>query len=146
MTKQKNRNRKAYDRMDVHYRVHPWAEKGKCFYCGLQSNAVDHVPPISWAYALGTDWMYEHGAPFLKVPCCNHCNSKLGEKRLFTLRQRKGYIAAYLREKFSKQRESEPFSIDEINELKGWLKGYVRGRSDFRLLIERMIDFAESGV
>ncbi len=144
----RNRDRKVRQTaMQQYYRKHPFCELDKCYYCGNETkknSQGDHIPPISWAYALGFDYLTEkENAPFLIVPCCEECNNALGAKKYFTLNQRKGFIASHLRNKYRKLRESPQWTEDELFELDGRLEEHVRTLQDQRLLIERRIDWAE---
>lgn len=131
-----------------YYRKHPFCDLGRCYYCGdyiSSKSRGDHVPPVSWAFALGyTHLVEKENAPFLIVPCCLDCNCALGNKKYFTLNQRKGYIASWLRERYSKLRKSPIWKHEELEELEGNLAESVKANQDFRLFIERRISWAES--
>lgn len=130
--------------MKHYYRKHPFCDLDKCYYCGDDAKDLDHVPPISWAYAMGFDYLVEkENAPFLMIPACKQCNTALGDRKYFTLSQRKGFIAAFLRDKYRKLRESPKWDEWELQELDGVLSDYVREHQDIRLAIERRIAFAE---
>jgi hypothetical protein len=83
-------------------------------------------------------------APFLIVPCCKDCNVILGNKKYFTLRQRKSYIAEYLRSKYRSIRAIKEWEDEEIDELGDGLRNFISSNSDFRRFIERRISWAES--
>ncbi len=62
-----------------------------CVYCGLIANTVDHIPPISvrpTLVDLGLAGRYQ----FLEVRACQQCNSALGARSLWTVKQRKAWI------------------------------------------------------
>lgn len=146
--KTQNKDRKTRQAaMKQYYRKHPFCELDKCYYCGnetTKNTQGDHVPPISWAYALGFDYLTEkENAPFLIVPCCPECNNALGAKKYFTLNQRKGFIASHLRSRYRKLRESPMWDEYELAELDGRLEEQVRALQDQRLVIERRIAWAE---
>lgn len=48
---------------------------GSCYYCGVQSDAHDHVPPLA---LVSDDPDLRTGLPFWLVPVCTECNSHLG--------------------------------------------------------------------
>ena len=58
-----------------------------CIYCGMPSNAYDHVPPLSVVASVPESdqvhWKYK------KYPACRECNSILGASALFTLAERR---------------------------------------------------------
>ena len=141
-----NKNRKQYKVMETHYTKAGYLNQDRCVYCGDISVDVDHVPPISWAYALGYKHMLEeHSAPFLKVPSCSECNQKiLNDKKIFTLKERKQYVAASLRENYRKLRENPSWTLDDISEMDGRLREYVENMANYRLHIEKRIDWSES--
>lgn len=144
----KNRDRKTRQAaMQKYYRKHPFCELDKCYYCGSETaknTQGDHIPPISWAYALGFDYLTEkENAPFLIVPCCTECNNALGDKKYFTLNKRKGFIASHLRSRYRKLRESPMWTEDDLAELDGRLEEQIRTLQDQRLLVERRIAWAE---
>ena len=143
----KKKDRKKYEVMETHYMIAKFFIQDKCAYCGDIPNALDHVPPISWAYSLGYKYMTEEeDAPFIKIPCCNECNSLLGAKNLFTVKERKQYIASSLRQRYRKIRENPIWDMEDIVELGDGLQKYVKNIADYRLHIERRIDWSESDV
>ena len=143
----KNKNREKYNVVETHYTKAGYLNPDRCVYCGDIPNELDHVPPISWAYALGYKHMVEeYNAPFVKVPSCSECNRFLSDKKYFTLKERKQYIAAKLRENFRKLRENPSWSIEDIAEMDGRLREYVENMANYRLHIEKRIDWAESDI
>ena len=142
-----NKNRQKYKIVETHYMKAGYLNQKRCVYCGDIPNELDHVPPISWAYALGHKHMVEeYNAPFIKVPSCPECNRLLSDKKYFTLKERKQYIAAKLRENFRKLRENPSWTIEDIAEMDGRLREYVENMANYRLHIEKRIDWAESDV
>lgn len=142
-----NKNRQKYKIVETHYMKAGYLNSDRCVYCGDISNELDHVPPISWAYALGHKHMVEeYNAPFIKVPSCPECNRFLSDKKYFTLKERKQYIASKLRENFRKLRENPSWTIEDIAEMDGRLREYVENMANYRLHIERRIDWAESDI
>ena len=68
----------------------------------------------------------EYNAPFIKVPSCSECNQKiLNDKKIFTLKERKQYVAASLRDNFRKLRENQSWTIEDIAEMDGRLREYL---------------------
>jgi hypothetical protein len=70
-----------------------------CTYCGILSDTVDHIPPTSirpMLVDLGLSAQY----PFIVVRACRECNCALGDRALWTVEQRKEYIARWLRRRY----------------------------------------------
>lgn len=80
-------SRRLVDRVaaDVGYRM-PWGIAADlCFYCGVPSDGVDHVPALANVAFV----------PFsrrLLVPCCAACNRTLGACEGSDLRVRRGLL------------------------------------------------------
>ena len=149
MAKTSQKDRRLREKAFGHYySKHPFCNLERCYYCGdyLENNGIgDHVPPISWAFALGYSYMVEvESAPFIIVPCCKNCNSILGSKKYFTLRERKSYIASWLRTKYRDLRAAKEWEDDEIEGLGDGLRNFINSNADFRRFIERRISWAES--
>lgn len=63
-----------------------------CVYCDKPGNEIDHVPAISRVEMLGPDKCREIGLPLIRVRSCRECNNRLGDKPLYTVRERFNYI------------------------------------------------------
>ena len=139
------KNRKQYEIMETHYMKAGYYHPDKCFYCGVRPDTLDHVPPLSWAYSLGYQIMVDkHNAPFIKVPCCSECNSLLNDKNIFSLDKRKEYIAETLEKRYKKFVKNPKWELEEIKELTGNLKKFIRNVSDYKSHIDKRIDWAKS--
>lgn len=129
---------------DHYYKPHYLCATGKCVYCGQPSQHIDHCPPLSWVNTYGSEYFTSKHIPFYKLTSCKDCNLTLSDLPYFTIRQRKGYMAAVLRERFSKELQNPMWESDEINELGHTLRSYVDIRQGYRLVLERRLDFATS--
>lgn len=70
----------------------------KCFYCGMQVECLDHVPPISIAHA----FLHKTNESYYKVPSCNSCNQIASDKPHTDICNRKIYIQKKIKEKNKK--------------------------------------------
>jgi len=98
----------------------------ECFYCGDPAETRDHCPPLSWVETRQQDAWRDAGVPFLTVPCCTPCNSLLGGRGLFTLKERVDYVEQRLSIKFD--RETTLWSEDEIGEMSPSFQRTLRAR------------------
>lgn len=141
----RNKDRALWvEKYDHHYKYHYLTASGKCVYCGQPKQHIDHCPPLTWVNAYGSDYFINNQIPFFKVPACRDCNLMLSDKPYFTIRQRKGYVAACLRDRFSKDLANPMWEADEIYELGEGLRNYVDTMQGNRLVLERRLDYATS--
>lgn len=105
---------------------------------------LDHCPPLTWVEAHGSEYFINNGIPMVLVASCKDCNLTLHNKAYFTVRQRKGYMASVLRERFSKELMAPMWDSEEIGELGPGLRDYVNVRQGLRLVLERRLDYATS--
>jgi hypothetical protein len=127
-----------------HYKPHFLNDLGLCVYCGQKKEQLDHCPPLAWMGAYGSEYFISKKIPILLVAACRDCNQILSDHPYFTVRQRKGYIAASLREKFAKELQNPMWIADEIGELGRGLRDFVNDRQGIRLILERRLDYAIS--
>lgn len=134
-------------RLGPRYARHVWAfEQKKCIYCGETPGEIDHVPALSWLYALGSGYFEQKGYPVVTVPACKRCNGWLGDKPYHTIRQRKGYVASRLRQIFDKIQASPVWTEEEIEEM-GWsFKTPLRNRELLREYGLRRLEWASSSL
>jgi len=132
------------EKYDHYYRFHHLFSTMKCIYCGQPKQHIDHTPPLSWVDANGSDYFIKNQIPFYKVPSCKDCNVILGDKPFFTIRQRKGYVAATLRERFAKELQNPMWDSEEMYALGDTLRSYIDVMQGSRLVLERRLDYATS--
>ena len=119
-------------------------KQGRCIYCGDPAEDQDHIPAITWLYALGTDHFVKLKIIPQLVPACKRCNGWLGSKPFHTLRQRKGFISSKLRE-FSRKLANTPRWKDwEIAEMGGRLKAIVNDIETVKAYLARREEWANS--
>jgi hypothetical protein len=110
------------------YKRHFISEGYYCFYCGAPGQCLDHVPPIKIIDSLDQDKLKKDRIPKCLIPSCNECNSRLGDKPLITVMERLLYLESYYEAFFKKQKAK--WTDEEINELGGSLREYVRHHQD----------------
>lgn len=76
--------------------VHHYSKFPGCFYCGDFAQTIDHCPAISFCSVKDAKWFKENKIKFYTVQCCVSCNSRLSNRRLFTLQERAEYIVRRL--------------------------------------------------
>lgn len=129
------------------YARHIWAfDQKKCIYCGEDQFEIDHVPAVSWLYALGVSHFENNDIPVVTVPSCSRCNLWLSDKPYHTIRQRKGFIASKLRILFDKIQASPVWTDAEIEEMGPIFKKLLRNREDLRRYGLRRLEWASSSL
>ena len=77
-------------------------DTGRCFYCNEAPFSRDHAPALFWMDALVNNrqgFVYKCRL----VPCCQECNSILGNRPHHTLYERAKYIEKRLLAKYEKK-------------------------------------------
>lgn len=99
-----------------------------CIYCGCKAEQLDHVLPVSFAAQLNLSdarVIKEVFRGLYLVPCCGECNRIASSKPFFSILEKRKYIQAKLRNKYSKLLHSPDWDVDEIEELEGTLRRTV---------------------
>lgn len=117
-----------------------------CVYCGDIAEARDHIPPMVWLDVLGTDYFHSSQSLIVWVPSCWECNAALGDRRLFTIRERTLWLLGHYCRKYQRLLRSEAWSIDELAELTGRLKQAIEGYASRQLGIDRRISILEENL
>lgn len=122
---------------DLHYYDRPPEIGGDCYYCGEFASDLDHVPPISLIEDHPIAEWKKRGYDILKVKCCKHCNSKLGNKSLLTLESRLNYLERALNNEYDKL--VNLWSKDELNEMsEQFIKNIIAKQQNKFMLLERI--------
>lgn len=87
-----------------------------CWYCGVPSDTIDHVPPQSVRPYL-VDRKLDGRYPFIEVWCCRECNSLLGARAIWNVHRRKVYIKKALARRYRRILATPPWSDAELAEL-----------------------------
>lgn len=143
----RNERRELLKRLGPRYAKHVWAfQQEKCIYCGEAPGEIDHVPAISWLYALGSAYFEERGYPIITVPACRRCNGWLSDQPYHTIRQRKGYVASRMRQIFDKIMASPKWTDEEIEEMGKSFQVPLRERENIRQYGLRRLEWASSSL
>ena len=117
-----------------------------CAYCGTLANSTDHVPPLQWVYALGTEYFEAKKIALLLVPACLECNETLSSKRLFTLRERCSYLIDRYSKKHNRLLRNTVWTSEELDELGRTLRPKIESFAICQLSIDRRIQILEENV
>jgi hypothetical protein len=76
---------------------------------------------------------------YVEVSCCRECNCALNSRALWTLTERRRFIAKWLRRRYRKVLASDPWSDQEISQLGPGLQRFVLHHAAIRdLVVERV--------
>ena len=109
----------------------------------MRAQSKDHIPPLSWIYALGSDYFFRAGLLVVWVPSCKECNVALGHKKLFTIRERTLYLVGYYTKRYEPFLHGEAWNDQEIDELKGNLKKDISHYADLQRVVDRRLAILE---
>lgn len=112
----------------------------------MRAQSKDHIPPISWLYCLGAQFFDGGPLPPVWVPACLECNSALGSKKLFTIRERTLYLVGYYTKRYERLLRGESWQDWEIEELSGNLKRDMISWSELQRVIDRRIGILEENL
>lgn len=109
-----------------------------CIYCGAPATESDHIPPQAHRHGIIMNGLASR-YPFLIVDSCKECNAILGDRALWTLRDRKAFVKKRLRAKYRSLLRMPNWARDELEELGDCLRGFVCSSKISReILIERL--------
>ena len=105
-----------------------------CWYCGEVADTRDHLVPHSvtndvvrkWA---GRDW----------VSCCVDCNGLMRSEFPFEIERRVGFLIDCFVRRHRLDRVEIEWDRDELMELRGSLRRYIRGKQVERSVLERRL-------
>lgn len=116
-------------------RYKAWMETAEpCIYCGMPANSVDHVPPTSVRPILVG--MGVQRWDFVEVSACGECNSAIGAKALWTVRERKAWVKQFLKRKYRRVLSLPDWTGEEIEELGRGLQDHVKATSALKKLTQ----------
>lgn len=104
-----------------------------CIYCGNQANVLDHVPPVSCAQ------LYKSG--HIRVPACKSCNKHLYNLDIPRINDRKKYLLEKFLKKYKKHLDMPKWHDDEIDELEGDIKKFVKDGIRIKKAIIKRLSF-----
>jgi len=114
-----------------------------CYYCGAVANTLDHVPPRAVRDLMLSDPAAFGKYDFKEVDCCAECNSALG-KQLWTLKERKRYIAGWLKKRYHKLLEIPDWTEKELNTLAQRLREKVVASLRLRNIVRARLRWAKA--
>ena len=107
---------------------------GPCVYCGMPSEVLDHMPPLSWAAMCSEKAKQE--LKFFKLPACGECNGALGAMPLLSVKERRMYVRKWLRKRYKKALRVPYWDEDELKELSPTLCEEIRRANKQSALIK----------
>ena len=118
-----------------------------CFYCGDRADGVDHCPPITRVDDYrALQPIYED---YVKVICCFHCNSILGDTLQISLIDREQYLKSWLAENQTivsvSDEEIKTMGRNLKRRIKRWkaMEKQIEERLQYNKGINAYIDMAE---
>jgi len=97
---------------------------GDCTYCGIPSETLDHIPPISHVQYFSDK--AKDTFSFFKIPSCLECNSALNSLTLYTVAERKHYIKKHITKKYKKALRVPYWDEEELKELHPTMREEIR--------------------
>jgi len=94
-----------------------------CWYCGIPSDTIDHIPPIRIR-----DFLVERKItkyPFVELWACRECNGMLAARPIWDVHRRKAFIKKALRQKYRRYLATPAWTDAEIGRLGPGLQPYV---------------------
>lgn len=88
-----------------------------CIYCGLPAEHLDHIPPISHINSIDLDDYHRKGNRLWKVCSCGECNAALGNRRLYTIADRKRFLLTKYKQRYRKYYNAVHWDEDELKEM-----------------------------
>ena len=111
-----------------------------CHYCGMPAPSLDHVPPLN---ALPSLLMEYEKLNYIKVPCCNECNSIAGDYPHTDFIERQKYIKEKLKKKYQKYIKSPDWEDYEISELGYRMKQLIEATMSIKYLVAYRLTYGE---
>lgn len=109
-----------------------------CSYCGATATESDHIPPQSHRHGIIMNGLASR-YPFEIVDSCQECNAILGDRPLWTFKDRKAFVKKRLRQRHKRLIKMPPWARDELEELGTCLRGFVSSSVVTReIILERL--------
>ena len=99
-------------------------DRYECVYCGELADTLEHCPPL---ILVGPELDDEFKESLILVPACHECNTALGDRYLLTLEHRAEWLVSFYKRKYKRFNRAVAWDEDEMDELTGNLKNFVRG-------------------
>jgi len=120
------------DRFHRHYRYEYPCGPDVCTYCGDPATVTDHVIPVSYLARL-VDPQIDHPRlqrGLIVVPACADCNGLLGPFVAFSIEDKRAELKRRLRRKYARLLGTAEWADDELGELGGSLRGWIKATDD----------------
>lgn len=108
---------------------------GYCVYCGGPNQCRDHVVPAT------QDNTRMYGEDKC-VACCNECNSLLGSRALYSVKERAGYLAETYSRRYAKVLAMPEWTKEELSEVSPKIQKLVLHNKVLKQIIEDRIKTA----
>jgi hypothetical protein len=128
-------------RVGLRYKAHG-SVGDPCAYCGVTSDAVDHIPPIHLVercIEIGIDVSNPR-----TYPACRECNSILSGQLVTSIAERRRIVQAGLRERYKKYLRIPRWDDDELEELDERFRESIRRSALFGEWIRSRLAFYSS--
>lgn len=120
---------------------HTVGEPRACTYCGEPADTQDHFPckaDREKLEAAGLGQKY----PYHMVNCCRECNCGLGARPLWTLAQRRRFVAKWLTKRYRRYLNAPDWTDADLGTLGDGLQRYVIHRQAIKELARARIEYA----
>ena len=94
-----------------------------CWYCGVPSDTIDHVPPTRIRDFLTERKITKY--PFIELWACRECNCLLGSRPIWDVHRRKAFVKKALAKKYRRFLEVPDWTDAELSRLGRGLLPYV---------------------
>lgn len=105
-----------------------------CVYCGDFYQCRDHVIPLAWLR------VYRDYRPGETVYCCMMCNQSAGSYPARNVQDKAFYLIHRYQHKYAKVLALPNWEEDEIDELEGMLKDYIKGNTYLKQVLMRKLE------
>ena len=138
-----DKHKELRTRLDVCY-LNPFKGLTVCYYCGDPASTIDHVPPLDFVDAYGSDHCVRYDIDMVKVPSCSECNRHLGNRPLLTLRDRAEFIYDDISRTYKRIIELPDWTADEIDGMGDGMRGTIEEEQVKKQWVESRLTFIKT--
>lgn len=91
-----------------------------CVYCGDFNECQDHITPVCW------NGLVRKLVKTETVNCCNMCNGLASDFLAYTIAEKATHLIERYTFKYGGYKSKSKWTMQEINELKGWLRNKIQ--------------------
>lgn len=117
-----------------------FGKAGVCTYCGEYATDVEHVIPLS-SYQVNFKRKSNSHNKGIRTFSCRDCNAFLGSKVFKSFVERVMHVRDHWSRKSRKTARTASWTDEEINELKGSLRGHVRALQEKNRQMDRRLEW-----